>query len=470
MDWIIASVIVMFGIALALARSPWLVDYSVFIFVFNRGLRRIVDFYFYHAFNPFSPISLTPLLIAGAMALCCIFDFYRLQQWGRRIFACLAGATLYAFLVGFVSFKLAAVYAFGEALPPLALAGYALSLNPNNSVCDRWIRSFSWAAILASVYGWFQYLTIPPWDGFWLREVGFIGYMGIPEPTKMTVFSTMAERGPLASYLGFSVVPMIVSPKWRTVLGWPAVVLVFSVILLTASRGGLVMAVSATTIFVLVNRGAKKGQVTLALLIVGSAAWFGISRMPNSETVKSRFSTLKNIRDDGSYKGRVQIMTNGIGQLALRPLGNGLGSGGLGIRINEGAVQSVSMVGDAGYFQILLVYGIIGTGLMARGLYLSWRRLTIYNQIKEFRSDHVLLARALMIATLVCCWLGDLVTQFSVFWIALGCGLAMRKESLLRLKARMLSAVESRPEIELTAVALHPDPSTPSCTLEKGFK
>jgi len=115
---------------------------------------------------------------------------------------------------------------------------------PDARIKDRWIRSFAWAAILASIYGWYQYLVIPPWDGFWLMESEMYGYMGLPYPTQMTVFSTMAERDPLASYLGFSVVPMILSKRWRPlpgILGWAGVILVFSVILLTLSRGGRFM-------------------------------------------------------------------------------------------------------------------------------------------------------------------------------------------------------------------------------------
>jgi len=467
MDWSIAILITVIAIALAVGRSTWLVDYAVFVFVLNRGLRRIIDYYVYHAFNPFSPISLTPLLIASVMAIFFLANYRRLPRWAGLIFAYLGAAAGYAFVIGFMTFKLAAVYALGEALPPLVLAGYAMVLNPSNSVRDRWIRSFSWGAIVVSVYGWYQYLTIPPWDGFWLKEVGFIGYMGIPEPTKMTVFSTMAERGPLAAFLGFSVVPMIVSPKWRTFLGWPAVVLVFSVILLTASRGGLVMALLATTIFVLVNRGAKMGQVILAVLIVGGTAWFGISRIPNTENVKSRFSTLRNIREDGSYQGRVYTMSNGLGQLARTPLGNGFGSGGLGVRINN--VESISVVGDAGYFQILLIYGIIGTAFIACGLYLSWRRLVIYNEISELRTDHVLLARALMLATILCCWLGDMVTVFSVFWLALACGLALGKDRLARLQLRLERVGASTSESERPQVDFNPKPILPQGALDKEF-
>ncbi len=437
MDWAIAILIAAIGVSLATVRSSWLVDFAVLVFVFNRGLRRIIDFYINHNFTPLSPISLVPLLLAGAMAMRWALDFQQLPPWAVRIFACLTGAVAYAFAIGFFRVQLGAVYALGEVLGPLALMGYAMVLNPSARVRDRWVRSFAWGAIFASAYGWYQYLTIPPWDAFWLVKVNFVGYMGIPEPTKMSCFSTMAERGVLASYLAFAVVPMIVSPRWRTWLSWPAVVLVFSVILLTASRGGLLIAVMATVIFWLVNRGAGKGQILLATVIVGTAAWFGIEQIPNAPKVIKRFSTLSDIERDGSYKGRVHIMSGGVGATLSNPLGSGLGAAGLGTRVNTGTLKTTAEFGDAGYFQVILVYGLIGTSLFIRGLYLAWKRLSTYFQVPSLRSDHVLLARALMVATLLSCWLGDMLTGFSLFWLALGCGLAVRPEVIQKVGRRL---------------------------------
>ena len=64
MDWIAAGIIAAIGVALAAHRSSYLVDYAVIVFVFNRGLRRVLDYYA-GTFNPLSPISLTPLLVTA---------------------------------------------------------------------------------------------------------------------------------------------------------------------------------------------------------------------------------------------------------------------------------------------------------------------------------------------------------------------------------------------------------------------
>jgi len=68
-DLIILLVIWFIGLALVMARSSWAVDYTVFVFVFNRGLRRFIDYEINHEFNPLSPISLSSLAVAASMLL-----------------------------------------------------------------------------------------------------------------------------------------------------------------------------------------------------------------------------------------------------------------------------------------------------------------------------------------------------------------------------------------------------------------
>jgi putative inorganic carbon (HCO3(-)) transporter len=430
MEWIIAIIISGIGIALAVARSTWLIDYAIFIFVFNRGIRRLVDFYFNHAFNPLSPISLTPLVIAGAMAVAWAIDFGRMPRWASRIFLCLGVGVVYAFVIGLIRVRLGAIYALGEVLAPISLAGFAFIRGADDTVRDRWMRSFAWGAILASAYGWYQYLTIPPWDAFWVQSVGFVGYLGQLEPTKMSVFSTMGERGPLAGYLGFAVVPMIISPRWRTFLSWPAVALVASVILLTTVRAGIVIAVIGTVAFLLVNRGAKLGQVLIAVVVLTFAIGIGFNRLPGYERIADRVSTLGNIKEDNSFRGRTEIMSGGFRAMFGDPLGAGLGAAGLGSRASTGTIQTTTTFGDAGYFQIFVVYGFIGTALFLWGLYLGWARLALYHRFKVLVGDHVMLARALMITMIPACWVGDVLTGFSPFWLALGCGLRVGGDRL----------------------------------------
>jgi len=53
-EWLITGGVTAIALLLAMSRSPYLVDLTVYVFVFNRGLRRIVDYYVNHQFNPLS--------------------------------------------------------------------------------------------------------------------------------------------------------------------------------------------------------------------------------------------------------------------------------------------------------------------------------------------------------------------------------------------------------------------------------
>jgi hypothetical protein len=461
-DWIIALSIATAALVLALRKSTWIVDFTVFVFVFNRGLRRLVDFYINHEFSPLSPISLTPLMVAAAMLIPSLTNFNRFPPWSRAVLSFLILAIGYAFVIGFFSVQLAAIYALAEVMAPFGLFSFVLLTQPVTRVKDRWVRSFAWAAILASAYGWFQYLTIPEWDKFWLIETKMYGYMGLPIPTQMTVFSTMAERGPLASFLGFSVVPMLISKKWRPmpgILGWAGVILVFSVILLTLSRGGLLFAVLGTAIHLIINRGQAGRQIALGVAVVGTAAWFGMNKIPNAERVVKRFETIGGIQEDGSYKGRFMIMSSGFTSLAQNPFGLGLGAVGLATRVNSGSLTTSNTVVDAGYFNLILVYGVPGIALLLTSLILAWRLLARRYQQREFRDDHVLLARSMLITLIPACFAGDLLTGFSIFWLALGCGISFPPQ---RRGAR--SALPAPSGVGRGAPLRDPSPSMPNKT------
>ena len=125
-----------------------------------------------------------------------------LPKSSRTILYCFLVAIGYAFIIGFVRVAFAAVYSLAEVLAPIAVFGYILTLGADEKTKDRWLRTAAWCAILASAYGWYQYSTIPPWDAFWVREVGMEGYLGLLEPMKLAAFSTMAERGVLGGFLG----------------------------------------------------------------------------------------------------------------------------------------------------------------------------------------------------------------------------------------------------------------------------
>jgi putative inorganic carbon (hco3(-)) transporter len=437
MDWIIAGIIVAIAAALAAQRSSFLVDYVVIVYVFNRGLRRVLDYYA-GSFNPFSPVSLTPLLVTGLMLIPFLQRFGTLPKVHKTIFYCLFIAIVYAFIIGFFRIQFAAVYALAEVLAPIAMFGYIVTLSPTPNTKDRWLRTSAWCAIGAAAYGWYQYFTIPPWDAFWVRAVGFEGYLGILEPTKMTVFSTMAERGVLGGFLGFAVVPMILAPKWRP-LSWLGVILVFSVILLAGTRTGVILAALSTMIYVMVNKGTGFWQLMLGFAVITAGAYFGMGALPGAEQVQDRFSTLQNMQEDGSYQGRVEIYQSSIGAILTNPIGNGLGASGISGRINVGDTGSQAVIADAGYAEIVMQFGWLGAPLIIYALWRMWKEMAKRYRV-GYRPSELMLARAFMIALIPACFVGNIITTFSILWIAFGAALDPKAFRIFVAKLQMMQS------------------------------
>ena len=450
MDWIVFGIIAAIAGVLAAQRSTYLVDYVLIVYVFNRGLRRVLDYYA-GSFNPFSPVSLTPLIVTGVMLLPFLARFYTLSKSLKTIFTCLFIATGYAFIIGFFRIQFAAVYALGEVLAPIAVFGYILTLAPSANAKDRWLRTSAWCAIVASVYGWYQYFTIPPWDAFWVRAVGFEGYLGILEPTKMQVFSTMAERGVLGGFLGFAVVPMILSSKWRP-LSWFGVILVLSVILLAGTRTGLILAVISTMLYVMINRGTGFWQLALGFVVVSVAAYFGMGLMPTSDKVQERFSTIGNITEDGSYQGRVEIYRDSVGAILTNPLGSGLGATGISGRVNVGGTETQSVIADAGFSEIVIQYGWLGAPLIIYAVWLMWQELAKRYKV-GFRPSEVMLARAFILALIPACFVSNIITTFSILWIVFGAALDPKALRLFVAKLQLMQSARASAMQRATAAS-----------------
>jgi O-antigen ligase len=238
----------------------------------------------------------------------------------------------------------------------------------------------------------------------------------------MTVFSTMAERGTLGSFLGFAVVPMILLPKWRTSLSWLGVILVFSVILLAGTRTGVILAAFSTMVYVMINRGTGLFQLILGAAVITAAAYFGMGRVAGSEQIQDRFSTLADMQNDGSYQGRLDIYQASIGSALTNPLGAGLGATGLSGRINVGGTATQSVIVDAGYLEIIFQFGWLGAVLIIYALWRMWQEMAIRFRI-GMRTPDVMLGRAFMLALIPACFVGNVITQFSILWIVFGAAL-----------------------------------------------
>lgn len=442
-EWLISLLLVLPAIGMAITRSNVLLDYAIVLLAFNRAIRRLVDYYCNGHFNPFSTISLTPLIVAGLMIIPVASGFGRLRGDCRRPFQLLAGALVVGFCIGLVRNRFAAVYSLGEWLAGVSAMGFAATQLVNQRIADRWIRTAGWCGVAVAAYGWWQYYTIPPWDGMWLTQSGMIGYMGLPEPTKMTVFSTLNERGPCGSFLAWAVFPMIIERRWRNCLGWFSVALLVSGIALTQTRSNLIAVAVLSVLHPALSRGRSGGRVLLlAVLIVGGATW-GVERMPGLVKMKCRFEAEELYGKRSSLMGRLSIYESGLRLVLINPIGWGLGCSGMGQRAEglgvNGEREAIAAVGDAGYVQVVTQLGWLGAGLFFASLGAVWSISTRRWRISEWlpasqREIAIPAARTVLLGSLVLLFVCDIFAGFSLLWVFLGRALCPLVDPVLKLR------------------------------------
>src|ERR1700760_3300083 len=95
--WAVTAALLLPAVWLAAEGSPLLVEYSIFLYVFNRGIRRVLD-WTQGSFNPLSPIVLTPLIATGLLLLPFFIRFRLLHSTPKQIFV------LFLLAVGFGTF------------------------------------------------------------------------------------------------------------------------------------------------------------------------------------------------------------------------------------------------------------------------------------------------------------------------------------------------------------------------------
>lgn len=414
----VALLICLPAVVLASKRSTWLIDYLFFVVALNRGIRRIVDFNNGY-FNPFSLISLSPIIVGGLAVLVVLSGLNRRDhRLGRRtvnILYLYCGIVSYAFAIGFINAKFGAVYALGDYIAPIGLIGYGALWASDAAAFNRWCHSFAISVLVVAIYGLWQFYTIPPWDAFWLVSVKMTGYMGIPEPTKMTLFSTMSERGPAAMYLCSGLMLLALRPGTLGWLRWPSAVLVCYAMLLTYSRTTVIFTGLAVMLFPVLNRGSGLAPVialTILALIGGPSL---MSRLPGQAA--ARVETIGAIQDDGSFKGRLSLFGIAVRNSIQQPLGMGIGAGGMASRVQKASTAAVA--DSTGYADTLATYGFVGFFIMIMILYRIWRSSS---DLVVWQADdrNVRIFRAWFIAGMAALFSGNWLAGASFFWVLAG--------------------------------------------------
>lgn len=408
------------GSFLAVSRSSWFVDYVFVVVAFNRCIRRIVD-YNNGYFNAYSLISLTPLVVCGFGTLMFVVTIVNAQtqndQRLRKVILPYGTAVAFAFVVGLLNSKAAAIYSLGEYLAPIGLIGFGDSFSNDVRVRDRWCRNFCAIVFAVACYGLWQFYTIPPWDAFWLLAVDFDGYMGEPEPTKMTLFTTLNERGPAGMFLASGLILLLLRGVFNQIFRWPIAAVIGYAMLLTYTRTSVILCIAACVLFPLFNRGANIKVLLSTVVFLAIVAPSFVQLLPGSEQAISRVSTLTNLQEDGSFQGRLRFFRYSLTEALYEPLGLGLGSHGVA---GKAGTASKAGTGDStGYVQTLRTFGWIGSVLVVICLVRLWNASS-RAMMFDTSDSTVLFYRAWFASGLVIFYAGDWLFTATFFWVLAG--------------------------------------------------
>ncbi|MDF2925324.1 MAG: hypothetical protein K0R57_4238 [Paenibacillaceae bacterium] len=445
------------SLTLAVIGSRHLVTYLLLVWAVGPEIRRVSD-WLSGEYASVSLLSLSPLLCSSMLLIPVLVRMFKLRGTAQKIVAFLAGGLAYATLIGLMKNGSMAIYDLANYLMPMLLVPYMLTNPFDKKALDSWMRAFSTIAVLVAMYGIYQYLSVPPWDKFWMEHVE-MGSIGRPEPLEIRVFSTLNSPGPAAFFLAFALGPMIMEKRWRGIFGWIGVAAVTICLLTTMVRSAWLMLVVWLFVFIATSAKQNRNRSLLQLAFVVAVAIVVVPRLPGAEQLVGRLETLTELEQDHSYNERQDILQTLGPMLASNPDGLGLGSTGTSSKLgNDGSMGELGVV-DNGFLSLMLTFGIVGSLLLFASLYLLGKMAALTRSRAE-RLSQDLYARLALAALLsaVAGLLSDNVftgIKGFVIWALIGIGLGATERLSARKEGDTHAAAPNR--IKGQPVQVHVD-------------
>jgi putative inorganic carbon (HCO3(-)) transporter len=349
---------------------PWAAFYcasTLAIWVLAPFLRRVIDWKTH--FSAISPLAALPILILVPAAA---------MVWSARprkaakafevvISLWLLGfgyALVVAILAGHI---LGGIYTFVQFTLPV---GFAYWIATSTDDAEIWYQRISKTlivlAVVSGLYGVIQYIVLPPWDAAWMQSIAMRSN-GIALPFEVRVFSMLNSPGTFAAFLTVATVTYLPRLNFRSA----ALLLpVFAGLGLSLVRAGWVVLPLAILVFALLTtrrRQLLKGVAAfVGVGVIGIALLTFLGATGIGSVLQTRLATLSDIGNDESASNRAVQMSEALAAGIADPEGGGLGSIGVGTRLNS--VQESASALDSGYLCRFVEMGVAGTVAFLGGL------------------------------------------------------------------------------------------------------
>jgi hypothetical protein len=338
-------------------RSGAYVSLCLWAFVLTPFLRRVVDAHV--GYSQANVMMLTPYLATGLAVL-------RLPGYFLRRTAPLQAPVAVALLC--IGYGFAMALAAGRLLPgaidalrwitPPLLAVYVMSDPARwSEICAAVKATTTFALPLVGLYGLWQFVSPPAWDGYWMLNSG-MSSIGVPRPFEIRVFATLNSPGSLAFWL---VALLLISATLRSPFRWPNLLVGVAVLAVTLIRTAWLGLALGVAILAARARPGVRVAIVAATALTMTLAPLALTNPRVEELVTKRVGTLLNLGGDQSYALRAAAYSEFRSEIAETPWGEGFGVANV-----AGSYGESSRMVDGGPIEILLALGV-GFG----GLYLG---------------------------------------------------------------------------------------------------
>ncbi|MDP4098953.1 O-antigen ligase family protein [Paenibacillus sp. P96] len=357
----------------AVIQSKALIPYTLVVWAIGPEIRRISD-WMEGTYQSVSLLSIAPLLASTMILIPVLRGIHQAEQPLARIALYFAVALGYGSLIGVAKNGMGFAYDLANYIIPLMILPYFAVRPFDVRDIDRLLTTYANIAVAVSLYGIIQYLTVPPWDAFWMNHVE-MNSIGLPYPLEIRVFSTLNSPGPCAFFLAGALMPMLMEKRWRGSLGWFGVLLTLVCLMTTLVRSAWLLVFVMLLAYILTSSSKGKWKTILQLVILGALLVYIVPKLPGAEGLVARMETLTSIEEDRSYNDRLDLLNTMLPTVIGNPVGQGLGSVGTGTKLDNGGDLGEMGIMDNGFIAVFLTFGVPGAIFFFAGLFLLAKKL-----------------------------------------------------------------------------------------------
>lgn len=183
-------------------------------------------------------------------------------------------------------------------------------------------KTWLWGVIIMGSYGIYQFVTGPPWDLFWLINVGY-GSFGVPEATKLRVFSTMNAPGTLAPWIMTGLLLLFAN---RLTVAIPAAIVGYCTFLLGLERTAWIGWLVGICIIAFLARPRTRLRIILGLAAMAIFVVPFAVEGPFADVIAARMRSFSDGKDDVSYIARYEGHKRFFIDAMDAPFGKGIGA------------------------------------------------------------------------------------------------------------------------------------------------